>query len=391
MQWEKAKLETVCKSIKTGKTPPTSNSDYFKDELNWFTPGDIGKKKILIEASRQVSLKAITDNRATLFEEGTVLITCIGEIGRVGILKKPASSNQQITGIKFNSQILPDFAYYWFLSAKKELQSLSNSALVAILNNSQLKKILIPLPPLPVQRAIADRLDCADALRQKDRQLLQAYDELAQGVFVEMFGDPVRNEKGWVQTSLKTIATKFSDGPFGSNLKTEHYRERGVTVIRLQNIGIGEFLNADKSFVDSSYFEEALIKHACQPGDVIIATLGDPNIRACIVPPTLHVAVNKADCIQCRVNNEVASPSFISFLLNHPAILHSAFQFMHGQTRVRISGGQLATLPIPLPPLPLQTRFATILANIEQQKDLVRRQQVESEALFGRLLQEAFG
>lgn len=259
------------------------------------------------------------------------------------------------------------------------------------LTKSALNNIPIPLPPLPTQRAIAERLDRADALRQKDRQLLREYDALAQAVFVEMFGDPVRNEKGWEVTPLKSISTKFSDGPFGSNLKTEHYRDQGVRVIRLQNIGIGEFLNGDQSYISREHYENTLKKHTCLPGDVIIATLGDPNVRACIVPEYLNVAINKADCIQCRVNTKIANPQFVCHQLNHPSTIYFASQFMHGQTRIRVSGGQLAKLKLLIPPLSLQTRFAAMLANIERQKDLVRRQQAESEALFGRLLQEAFG
>src|SRR5215475_12026903 len=86
---------------------------------------------------------------------------------------------------------------------------------------------------------------------------------------------------------------------FGSNLKTSHYRERGVRVIRLQNIGVGKFLDEDKAYISEEHFA-ALPRHHCFSGDVLIGTLGDPNLRACLQPKRIKRALNKADCILLR-------------------------------------------------------------------------------------------
>ena len=80
------------------------------------------------------------------------------------------------------------------------------------LTQGSLSKIKIPLPPLPVQKKIADILDMADACRQKTKALLDKYDELAQSIFLDMFGDPVKNEKGWEVTKLEEVCDKITDG-----------------------------------------------------------------------------------------------------------------------------------------------------------------------------------
>src|ERR1700674_762104 len=95
---------------------------------------------------------------------------------------------------------------------------------------------------------------------------------------------------GWRRVRLAELAKNgeaFADGPFGSNLKTDHYSSEGARVIRLQNIGRGVFLDADKAFVPLRHFEN-LRRHSVDSGDVVVAALGDgarPAGRACVVPP----------------------------------------------------------------------------------------------------------
>jgi len=234
-------------------------------------------------------------------------------------------------------------------------------------------------------------LDKADALRQQNQQLLALYDELLLSTFIALFGDPVTNEMGWEVKKLGEVAAKFKDGPFGSNLKTEHYRESGIRVIRLGNIGVGEFLNEKEAYISQEHFENVLSKYRCVAGDVIIGTMGDPNLRACILPQRIEIAVNKADCIQFRPKAKEVNTKYISALINQPGTLILAGSMMHGQTRVRISMGQLKDLLIPIPPLSLQNHFAKIVEKIEVQKEQTRTALAESEALFEGLLAGYFG
>jgi type I restriction enzyme, S subunit len=192
-------------------------------------------------------------------------------------------------------------------------------------------------------------LDQAEALRAKRRAALAQLDSLTQSLFLDLFGDPSTNPKGWPCKPVGELASKFSDGPFGSNLKSEHYTETGVRVVRLQNIGVGVLLDDDAAYISERHFGE-LRKHECLPGDVLIGTLGDPNLRACIQPAWLRVALNKADCVQLRPDERVANATYICALLNQPATERMAQDLMYGQTRVRISMGRLLGLEVPVPP-----------------------------------------
>ena len=257
------------------------------------------------------------------------------------------------------------------------------------LRNEHLDNLQIPLPPLDEQKRIAGILDAADALRAKRREALGQLDILLQSTFLDMFGDPVTNPMGWPPTSLSAISEELRDGPFGSNLKTSHYVESGVRVIRLQNIGIGEMRNDDLAFISEEHFA-SLPRNHCQPGDVIIGTMGDPNLRACIVPLTLAHALNKADCILMRVDMTLKVDAiYVCWLLN-PCMVSMARRLVRGQTRGRISLGRLKELQIHLPPIELQHRFAAIVESVEEQKTRQRAHLAELDTLFASLQSRAF-
>lgn len=250
-------------------------------------------------------------------------------------------------------------------------------------------RVAVPVPHLSEQRRIAAILDHADALRAKRRQVLTHLDALTPSIFREMFGDPARNPLGFPLATIRSLAEKFSDGPFGSNLKSSHYVDAGVPVVRLQNIGVGRYLDHDRAFVSEEHYA-TLSKHDCRPGDILIGTLGDPNLRACIQPDFLPRALNKADCIQFRTDLRVADPVWACWLLNAPGTLSLAASLAHGQTRTRIAMGQLRELKVPVPPLGLQHEFAARVATVSASRTCTLGASATSDRLFASLQSRAF-
>lgn len=253
-----------------------------------------------------------------------------------------------------------------------------------------LKENKLPIAEYSEQLHIANILSKAENLIAQRKESIRLLDEFLKSTFLEMFGDPASNIREWETLRIRELSLRFSDGPFGSNLKTEHYSDSGIQVIRLQNIGINEFVEKDITYVNTNHYENVLKKYSCYPNDVVIATMGEPNIRACIIPMHVNVAVNKADCVLFRVNPKLSNPYYISHLLNLEGFLFLATSFIHGQTRARISSGQIAKISIPLPPLELQTQFAHIVERTEALKCQYQQSLNELENLYGSLSQRAF-
>lgn len=168
--------------------------------------------------------------------------------------------------------------------------------------------------------------------------------------------------KGWALATVDEVAATggVTDGPFGSNLKTEHYTEAGPRVVRLQNIGDGVFRD-EKAHISEGHFDR-LAKHAVEPSDVLVASLGELLPRACMAPESLGPAIVKADCIRVRAGAGVV-PALLMWSLNAPQSRQRVGESIKGVGRPRINLRDLRALELAIPPLPEQER---IVAAIEE-------------------------
>jgi type I restriction enzyme S subunit len=374
-------LSKVAKII-MGQSPPSSTYNTVGEGLPFFQgKADFG--------DLYPTVRMFCNKPQKVAEVGDILISVRAPVGPTNISPEKSCIGRGLAAIRNSKDLDSRYLLYFLRFYEPELAEVGKGSTFSAISRSDLERIQVPFPPLPEQKRIAAILAKADRLRRLRRTARDLSDTYLQSVFLEMFGDPVSNPRGWEVRPLRSTAIKFQDGPFGSNLKTEHYTSSGVRVIRLQNVGVGQLINDDKAYISESHFA-AISKHKCVPGDVIVGTLGDPNLRACILPGSIPVALNKADCVQIRVDSEQATPEFICWLLNVPHTLFLAIGMIHGQTRSRISMGQLARLEVPIPPLPFQQQFAHIVHQFERLRAQQREAQRQAEHLFQTLLHRAF-
>ncbi len=166
----------------------------------------------------------------------------------------------------------------------------------------------------------------------------------------------------WRVHSLSRITLDKCDGPFGSGLKSEHYVDEGVRVVRLQNIRELAFDDRDAAYISKGYFESELLGHSVCRGDVLIAGLGDDrNLvgRACVAP-AIEPAMVKADCFRFRIDVRQALPRFVAAQLTASAS-YDAGVLSSGSTRSRIALSVTATRTLALPPVDEQNAIAEFL------------------------------
>jgi type I restriction enzyme S subunit len=226
--------------------------------------------------------------------------------------------------------------------------------------------VLLPAPPLPVQRAIADYLDTEtariDALIEKKRRMVELLEDHLWSLVSETLPSSLDS------TPLRRALLSITDGPFGSALTSRDYAADGdVRVVRLGNIGRAGFLDQDRAFLPSQRFEE-LRKHQVAEGDLLIAGLGDERHavgRACVAPD-LGKAIVKADCYCGKVNNDRAEAPFLAWYLSSPQGAEQIARIGRGSTRMRINLDIAKAALVPLP-------------DLETQRELVRRWTTERE------------
>ncbi|KAF5424803.1 MAG: type I restriction enzyme, S subunit [Candidatus Methanomarinus sp.] len=173
-----------------------------------------------------------------------------------------------------------------------------------------------------------------------------------------------RVPEGWDVTTLLNVVGDKNDliiaGPFGSNLKVEDYRDEGIPIIRLQNIDFGKFLNKDIKYISPEKANE-LSYHSFIKGDIVLAKLGDPIGKTCIIPHFLKRGVVVSDVVRIRVDSKFSEKKFIFHCLNSFSVFYQLNKDIIGTTRPRVNLDQVRNLLIPFPPLPEQHHITEIL------------------------------
>ena len=208
------KLKDLC-TIKSGGTPSRKNKEFYGGQIPWVKISDITSSNgVILETEEYITEAGLSDINNRLFKEGTLLFSMYGTLGETAVAGSNLSTNQAILGINPNdgSALSSEYLRYWFKYKQRELDSLSRGVALKNLSATIVKEFEIPLPSISEQKAIVAKLDRAQRLIDIDRVMLAKYDDLIQSVFLEMFGDPVRNEKGWERKAMQNIGEMKSGG-----------------------------------------------------------------------------------------------------------------------------------------------------------------------------------
>lgn len=389
MNYKTYTIGEVAELIQTGKTPRSTVDEYFNGNINWYTPGDFGEK-LLNESKRTITERAIKENAGSMFPQNSVLITCIGNIGHVGIISKPSSSNQQITAIKPNEKLLtPEYLYYWTIKHKKLLEHVSNSAVVPILNNKSLRNIKIKLPPLETQKQIVEILDQADKLRKKREKSIEKIEKFGFSVFTSMFGN-ISNPK----VSKIPLGNLIKSGPQNGIYKPASEYGSGTQIIRIDGYDNGDVISDMNSFKLLNLTSTEKQKYLVSNNDILINRVNSPSHlgKSAIIMNLSTPAVFESNMMKFSVDENQVLPRFAAFNLSLPYLKRQILNMARDAVnQSSINQQDVQSLEICVPNILLQKRFIEI---IESSDSLERKFFTQSENLssnlFKSLLKSAF-
>lgn len=199
VKYPRVQLGDVSQII-SGSTPRTNTREYWGGDMAWATPKDLSslQSKFIAATLSNITPEGYRSCSAKLLPANSVLLSSRAPIGHVAINTVPMATNQGFKSFIPELQYLDStYLYYWLKANNTYLQSLGRGATFKEISKSIVEKIEIPLPPLEQQKRIVRVLDKADELRSKRRRAIAKLDELLKSVFLEVFGDPVTNPKGW--------------------------------------------------------------------------------------------------------------------------------------------------------------------------------------------------
>ena len=377
-EWRVVRISNIGKVI-TGTTPPTKIEEYWGEGYPFVTPTDFSMSKYVNRTERKVTEKGA--NRGKIIPRDSVMVTCVASVGEVALALSECITNQQINSIICNQKASPHYVYYALLFRKSLLKGWAGITTTPIIKKSLFERFLIPLPPLPEQKKIAEILSTVDEAIEKADQAIERTQRLKEGLMQELLTRGIgRNEfkdmeigripKGWEVVRLGDQSV--TELIMGQSPPSSTYNEKGEGLPFFQGkIEFGEI------YPTPTFYCSNPIKIA-EPHD-ILPPVGEVNIapfRCCIGRglSAIRVKGNKLDYL------------FLFYLLKFNG---KKFETLSaGSTFKAIRRREIENYLIPLPPLPEQKKIAEILSTVDKRLELLRKRKEKLERIKRGLMED---
>lgn len=381
-KWEKVALKHIGEIV-TGNTPSTKIDDYYNsNDIPFYKPNDISNTEV---SKLNIATSYISETArscARIIPCNSILVTCIGIIGKTAITTTECSCNQQINAIiPYKDLANSLYLAYAIMSKKTYMQDTANAPIVPIINKTKFASIEIPLPPLKEQHKIASILDTVSETLKLRKQQLNELDLLVKSKFVEMFGDPVTNEKNWEIDKLGKLG-ELNRGVSKHRPRNDASLLNGAYPL----IQTGEVSNTDlyiKSY-KNTYSELGLKQSRLWKSGTLCITIAANIAQTSILTfdacfPDSIVGFNSY-----KKTNQIFIHFWFSFFQR---ILEEQAPYV-AQKNINLK--ILNNLNVIVPPIELQNRFASFVQHVDKLKSEVQKSINQLQTLLDSLMQQYF-
>lgn len=327
-------------------------------------------------------------------QEGDLLVTAVGTLGKIYAVKAHDRfyfKDASVIWLRKKSEV--DTSYVWHALNSVEVQRFiqnSSGATVGAYTISRANETEIPLPPLEEQKRIAAILDKADAIRRKRQQAIKLADDFLRSVFLEMFGDPVTNPKGWEVKPLISLCT--DDFQNGAYFPPESYADDGVEMVHMSD-----------AFYDTVQ-RGALRRVRCSLDDVKKYGLNETQLlisrrsltyegaaKPSLIPASDEPLIFESSLIRVSPSNDKMLTRFLFQYLSTESVKeHHIRKYVTGATIKGISQKNLEKISVYVPPIGLQEEFSLVVSKVGRLIQNGMASSIVDSRLFQSLSQKAF-
>ena len=385
-------LKNYTKLISSGSTPKGGNKVYLKEgEILFFRGQNILMNKFSDHDSVYISNEIHNRMKRTWVKKGDVLLVITGSIGRTAFYEgedHKANVNQHVCIIRLKdfNVLNPHYLSYFLVSPtmQRHIKRISIGATRPALNFSQIGKFKIPIPPMKFQKKIVKILEKTEKLKELRVEADELAEKYLKSVFLEMFGDPISNPKNWPKDNLENLSSKITDGTH----KTPKYQENGVKFISAKNIKRNEINWTDIKYIMEQEHKK-LIKR-CNPefGDIVLTKSGSIGESA-LINVNFDFSLFESLAL-IKYERKKINGYFLKYLLDTDSIKHRYKKSTKGVAVKHLHLVDIRKLPIILPPIELQNKFADIVQQVETIKSDQSQSKQQIDNLFNTLMQKAF-
>jgi len=386
------KLSEFC-NMGSGGTPSRGNADFYTNGvIPWVKSGEL-RENLILDTSEKITEEAIQKSSAKIVPKGSLLLAMYGAtVGRLAFLGIDAATNQAVCNIQPDESIAyPKYLYYALLNKVPEFLNMAAGGAQPNISQTLIKDTKISLPSLEEQKNIAAILDNADALRRKRQQAIDLTDQLLRSVFLDMFGDPVTNPKGWClhpfSSCVKQIIGGWSSNSIGRPANSNEYG-----VLKISSVTSGEFKPSENKAVENIPDGKKII--IPQQGDLLFSRANTRELVAamCIVNINVEKLFLPDKLWRIDLNKTIATNEYIKCLFSHSEFKNRLCKKATGTSgsMLNISKGKLIEHILPLPPISLQKEFSNIYRKLQYERKQYYLALDYTESLFVSLSQRLF-
>ena len=373
----------------SGSTPSRDQMARYYDggTIPWVKSGEL-RESIINATEEHITEAALRETSVKLVPANALLVAMYGAtVGRLGILGMQATTNQAVCHIVPDPN-QADVTYLFRALETKVGEMLSRTVGGAQPNINQgiVKDLRVPLPPLEEQRHIAAILDQAETLRTQRRTALALLDSLTQSLFLDMFGDPVANPKGWLFTRLDQLVRHDDSINYGVVQPGDAFDE-GVPLVRVGDVVDGNFDPAALKRIDAT-IEQGYKRSRLRGDEILVTCVGSIGVVA-LVEPSMK-GFNIARAVSRIPVSEQVNRVFLASYLRTDFVQRYFTSELRTVSQPTLNIKQICETRVIQPPLDLQQTFATRIAAIDALKATHRRALTAQGALFAALQQRAF-
>ena len=380
-----ARLGDVGKII-TGNTPNTSDEkNYESNDICFIKPSDISDSEVTRLSSSEFHISEYARKKARILPPRSVLVTCIGIIGKVAINAIECAFNQQINAIiPDESKCTSEYLAYEILYKQDELRIIANSPVVPIINKTQFSDIEVRLPLISEQRRVTNKLKKVDMLLSLRKQQLAKLDELVKSRFVEMFGENIDcSEKAFLEDISEFVTVGIA------NSATHAYSDNVVVMLRNQNIKENYLDDADLIHITPEFAEKYGSKQL-EENDILVIRTGYPGI-ACLVPRKYAGCQTFTTLIVRLKDSSRIHANYVCHYINSSFGKEYVELSKVGVAQQNFGAKALAKMPIRIPSLGMQEEFSAFIEQTDKSKLAVKQTIEKLETLKKSLMQQYFG
>ena len=308
-----------------------------------------------------------------IVHKGDLLVGMDGEFNIARWNSEDALLNQRVCRIIANSNVNEDYLRFYLKRALKLIESKTSFVTVKHLSAKELNGLKLNLPCMEDQQRISKQLSILELVIRKNKKVLKLFDELVKARFMEMFGDPVLNEKSWRVIKLGELCSKICSGntPKGGS---DNYTKEGIMFFRSQNVWKNRLELDDIVYIDEATHEK-MKETSLNYGDILITKTGRINTEnSSLGRSALFLGKNDSANINghvylVRINSELVNRNFVLQILISPQYRDLIRRVcVGGIDKRQLNQNHIYDFPIIVPPLELQNQFASFVQEIDKSR-----------------------